>query len=74
MLISASLKVVERKVLARSTNAKPDAAYGVYEWIDLLGVDLATHATDVNIDNVGLGVKMQIPDLFQKHCPRHNVA
>ena len=74
MLISASLKVVERSVLVRSTNAKPDAAYGVDERICLLAVDLPTHAPDVNIDDVGARVKMQIPDLFQKHRSRHNMA
>jgi hypothetical protein len=53
MLISASLKVVERRVLARSTDAKSDATYGVDEWISLLAVDFSTNASNIDVDNVG---------------------
>jgi hypothetical protein len=53
ILISASLKVVERRVLARSTDAKSDATYGVDEWISLLAVDFSTNASNIDVDNVG---------------------
>ena len=57
MQTSASLNVVDRKVLARSTDAKPDAADGMDEWIGLRSVDLAADASDINIDDVGHGSK-----------------
>src|SRR5215471_5517890 len=72
--ISANLKVVDRKVLARSTDTVPDAADRMDEWIDLLAVDLAAHAPDVDIDDVGGRVEMQIPDVLQQHRPRDNMA
>src|ERR1700751_6429580 len=74
MLISASRKVVERKVLARSTDTEPDAAYGVDQGIGLFVVDLAANAPDIDVDDVGVGIEMQMPNLFQQHGPRHNVA
>jgi hypothetical protein len=40
------------RVLARSTEAKSDAAYGVDERIGLLSVDLSANAPNVGIDNV----------------------
>jgi hypothetical protein len=64
MLRSASLNVVECRVLARSTEAKSDAAYGVDQWIGLIAVDFAANAPDINVNDVGRRTEMQVPDLF----------
>jgi hypothetical protein len=74
MLTSASLKVAERKVLARSTDTKPYSTYGVDERIGLLAVDLAANAPYIHVDNVGAGIKMQIPNLLQQHRTWHDMA
>src|ERR1043166_1642347 len=74
MQISASLNVDERKVLARSTDTIPDAANGVDERIGLLTVNLAADASDVDIDDVGRGIEMEIPYMLQQHRPRNNLA
>src|ERR1700736_2996945 len=74
MLTSANLNVEDRNALARSTDTKPDAANGVDQRISLLAVDLAAHATDIDVDDVGRGIEMQIPDMLQQHRPRHHVA
>src|SRR5579863_429151 len=74
MLISANLNVDERKVLARSTETKSDAANGVNERIGLLAVDLAANAPDININDVCRRIEMQIPDLLQQHSARHDMA
>src|SRR6266853_4502351 len=72
--INASLSVDDRNVLARSTDAKPDAAYGMNERISLLAVDLAADTSDIDIDDVGRRVKMQIPYMLQQHRPRHDMT
>src|SRR5579859_1639567 len=74
MQISASLSVEERNVLARSPEAEPDAANGVNERVGLLAVDFAADASDIDIDDVGRGVKMQVPYVLQQHRPRHHLA
>src|ERR1700674_1458586 len=74
MQTSASLSVDDRKVLARSTEAKPDAAYGVDERIGVVIVDLAADAADIDVDDVGGGVKMDIPYMLQQHRSGHNLA
>src|SRR5580704_18736575 len=74
MEISASLSVDERSVSARSTDAKPDPADRVDERVGLLTVDLAADASDVNVDDVGRGVKMQIPYMLQQHRARDHLA
>src|ERR1700730_17881047 len=74
MLTSANLNVEDRKALARSTDAKPDAANGVDQRISLLAVDLATDAADIDVDDLRRGIEMQIPDMLQQHRTRHDVA
>src|SRR6204780_4111230 len=73
MQISASLSVDERSVSARSTEAKPDPADRVDERVGLRTVDLAPDASDINVDDVGRGVKVQIPYMLQQHRPRHHL-
>src|ERR1700751_4386048 len=72
--ISASLNVDEVRVLARSTEAVSDAADRVDQRISLLVVDLAPHAPDIDVDDVGRRIEMQIPDVLQQHRARHHAA
>src|SRR5262249_25816097 len=70
MASSASRSVEERSVLARSTDAKPYAAHGMDQRIGLMIVDLAPHPPDVNVDNVGVRIEMQVPHVLQQHRAR----
>src|ERR1700749_3842215 len=65
--ISASLKVDEVSVLARSTEAVSDAANRMDQWIGLPVVDLAADASDINVDDVGGRIEMKVPDVLQQH-------
>src|SRR6476619_1888017 len=72
--ISASLKVDDVKVLARSTEAVPDPANRMDQRIGLLAVDFATHAPDIDVDDICRGIEMKIPYVLQQHGPRHDAA
>ena len=74
MQTSASLNVDDRKVLARSTDTIPDATDGMDERIGLLTVDLAADASDIDVDDVGRGIEVKIPDVLQQHGARYDVA
>src|SRR5947199_6379152 len=65
--IRARRKVEERSVLARSTETISDAANGVDQRIGLGIVDLAADAPDIDVDDVGGGIEMQIPDVLEQH-------
>ena len=70
----ASLSVEERKVLLRSTEAEPDAANGMDQRIGLTVVDFAANAADININDIGGRVEVQIPHMLQKHGSRDHLA
>src|SRR6478609_5257998 len=72
--ISASLKVEDAKVLARSTETIPDAANCVNQRISLLFVDLPPHAPDIDVDDVGRWIEVKIPDMLQQHRPGYDPA
>src|SRR3981081_3307290 len=72
--ISASLKVDDVKVLARSTEPVPGAATRLGEGIGLLAVDFATHAPDIHVDNICRGIEMKIPDVLQQHGAGYDAA
>src|SRR3954449_2077851 len=72
--ISARRKVEERSVLARSTETISDAADGVDQRIGLGIIDLATDASDIDVDDVGGGIEMQIPDMLEQHRTEENGA
>src|SRR5206468_817945 len=72
--ISASLKVDDVSVLARSTETVPYAANRMDQRIGLLAVDFATYASDIDIDDVCRGIEMKIPDMLQQHGPGHDAA
>src|SRR4051812_46357232 len=64
---SASRKVEERSVLTRSTETISDAANGMDQRIGLGIVDLAADAADIDVDDVGGGIEMQVPDVLEQH-------
>src|SRR5205809_3667233 len=72
--ISASLNVDDVKVLARSTETVPDAANRMDQRIGLLAVDLATHTSDIDINDVGRRIEMKVPDVLQQHGPGYDAA
>src|SRR5882757_2666431 len=72
--ISATLKVDDVKVLARSTETVPDAANRMDQRIGLLAVDFATHAPDIHVDNICRGIEMKIPDVLQQHGAGYDAA
>src|SRR4030081_2345664 len=72
--ISASLKVDDVKVLARSTNRIPDTANCMDQRIGLLAVDFAAHPPNIDVNNIGRGIEMKIPDVLQQHGPGYHAA
>src|SRR6266700_105541 len=72
--ISASRNVDDLRVLARSTETVPDAANRMDQRKGLLAVDLATDASDIDIDDVCRGIEMKIPDVLQQHGAGHDAA
>src|SRR5437773_6755858 len=72
--ISACLKVDDVRVLARSTETVPYAANRMDQRIGLLAVDLATHAPDIDVDDICGGIEMKVPDVLQQHCPGYDAA
>src|SRR6266851_2937022 len=72
--ISASLNVDDVRVLARSTETVPDTAHRVDQRIGLLAVDFATHAPDIDVDDICRGIEMEIPDVLQQHGPGYHAA
>src|SRR6202047_5255072 len=72
--ISASLNVDDVRVLARSTETVPDTANRVDQRIGLLAVDFATHAPDIDVDDICRGIEMEIPDVLQQHGPGYHAA
>src|SRR5712675_204591 len=72
--ISATLKVDDVSVLARSTETVPYAANRMDQRIGLLAVDFATHTPDIDIDDICRGIEMKVPDMLQQHGPRYEAA
>src|SRR4051812_23643853 len=71
---SANRNVDDRNVSRRSTDAKPHAANGVDQRVGLLTVNLATHATDIDIDDVCAWVEVQVPNMLEQHRAGNNLA
>src|SRR5262245_50733612 len=72
--ISASLNVDDRSVLPRSSDTVSNAADGMDERIGLLPVDFAADTADIDINDVGRGVEMEIPDMLQQHRSWNNLT
>src|ERR1700737_2101844 len=72
--ISASLNVDDVKVLARSTETVPDAANRMNQRIGLLAIDLAAHASDIDVDDIGRRIEMKVPNVLQQHGPGDDAA
>src|SRR5207302_9363484 len=74
MQISANLSVDDRNVLASSPEAEPDSSHCMDERVGLLTVDLSADASDVDVDDVGRGVKVDIPYVLQQHRSGDDLA
>src|SRR5882757_7884330 len=72
--ISATLKVDDVRVLARSTETVPDAANRMDQRIGLLAIDLAAYTPDIDVDDVRGRIEMKIPDVLQQHCSGYGAA
>src|SRR6185295_18406092 len=72
--ISASLNVDDVRVLARSTETVPCAANRMDQRIGLLAIDLATHAPDIDVDDIRGGIEVKVPDVLQQHRPGYDAA
>src|SRR5271169_3595534 len=72
--MNASLRVEDRRVLLRSTEAKSDAANRVDQRIVLTAIDLPTNSTDIDIDDVGGRIEMQVPYVLQQHGARDRLT
>lgn len=71
--MSPSLSVDDRNVLVSSRDAKSDVADGMNGRMGLLTVDLAVDASDIDVDDLGVAVKMQIQYVLQ-HCRGYHVT
>ena len=67
--ISAYLWVDDRNVLARSTDTIPNTPNCMDQRIRLLTVYLAADATNIDVNDIGGGVEMNIPDMLPQHRP-----
>ena len=71
---SASLKVEEWTVLTRSTEAEPNAADAMNQGIALLTVNFAPEPPNINVNNVGRRIEMQVPYVLQEHGARDHLT
>ena len=71
---STGCSVADLLVKLRSTDAKPDAADRMKQRIGVLIVYLASEAPDIDIDDVGRRIEMNIPYMLEKHGARHDPA
>src|SRR5437899_2984305 len=72
--MNASLSVEDRRVLLRSTEAKSDAANGMDQRIGLAAVDLPANTADIDINDIGRGIEMQIPHVLEEHRSRNHLT
>src|SRR5215475_13477918 len=71
MAIKANLKVDDRKVSIRRTDAVPNATDCVDKGIKLSVVHFAADAPNIDINDVGCGIEVEIPNVLQQHSPRN---
>src|SRR6516165_9321760 len=74
MHMSAARKVQECNVLAISTETKSNAANRVYQRVAVVIVDLPANASDIDVDDIGRWIEIQVPDLLQQHGPRYDLT
>src|SRR6267154_1312989 len=67
MKINARLSVDDFSVLASSADTISNSTNGMDQRVGLLAVDLAADAAEIDVDDVGRRIEMQIPDMLQKH-------
>src|SRR5262249_34904982 len=44
------------------------------EWVGLLTVDFSADSPDIDVDGVGGGLEVDIPDMLQQHCSGDDLA
>ena len=74
MAIRANLNVDERKVSARRTDVVPNTADRMNERVRLSVIHFATDPSNLDIDDVGCRVEVEIPHVLQQHRPRNHSA
>jgi hypothetical protein len=42
--------------------------------IGLLVIDLSTHSSDIDVDDIGRRIEMKVPDMLQQHGPGYDAA
>src|SRR5262245_474566 len=72
MAIRANLKVDDRKVSTRRTDAIPNATDRVDKWVELSVVHFAADTPNIDVDDVGGGIEVEIPNVLQQHSPRNH--
>src|SRR5579859_4658761 len=73
-LSSVSRKLEVRKNLAGRTKAISRAAHRVDQLRPAVPGDLPAQPADMAFDDIGMRVEMQVPDIFQEHGARHDLA
>src|SRR3954452_7349256 len=80
MTNSAMNMKVRRTVVVRQscailfTDHVSGAANGVEERVGVALIDLAAQPRHVHVDDVGLGVEVIVPDVFEQHGTGHHLA
>src|SRR5262249_52382486 len=58
----------------RRPHAKPDSAHRMDERVGLPAVDFSAESPDIDVDDVGGGIKVNVPYVLQQHCARDDLA
>src|SRR5688572_12547603 len=66
--------VVRQSVATLFTDHVSGAADGVEQRRGVPLVDLAAQARHVDVDDIGLGVEVVVPDVLEQHGARHHLA
>src|SRR5215813_1377212 len=72
--MNASLRVDDLRVLLRSTKAESNAANRMNQWIVLTAIDFPTNSTDIDVDDIGRRIKVQVPHVLQQHGARDRLT
>ena len=70
----ASLNVELARKLLRFTEHVPGTAHRVQQWFFKIAVNLCPQAADMHVDDVGLWVKVIIPDILKQHGPCNDLT
>src|SRR3984957_19377358 len=74
-MASVSLNAVARNSLASAvTYHVPRPAHGMQERRVEVAVDFGAQSRDMDVDHVGLRIEVIVPDVFEQHGPRDDLA